>query len=283
LGEIELKKQLRHPNLVNLLGVCTREPPFLALIEFLKGGSLDSWLPKNGHKLLTPTPTKLIRMLHEVALGCQALARSGIVHRDLAARNILVDGRLSVKVADYGLSREVDEDRNYYRLATARPLPLRWTAPEGVSALMWTSASDCYSFGVVVVEMFTFGELPFTNINDDMDLMEILKGSGPIHPLLLPQVAAALARHDASVPPLVAELVERCTARDPRRRPTFEELAQLTSGALTGVGSDGGGGSGSGSDNGSGGASVTVASAGGWVGSRVAAGEEVTTKLESQL
>jgi serine/threonine protein kinase len=283
LGEIDLMKQLRHPNLVTLLGVCTREPPFLALVEFLKGGSLDSWLPNNGHKLLTPTPAKLIRMLHEVALGCQALARSGIVHRDLAARNILVDERLRVKVADYGLSRKVDEDRNYYRLATARPLPLRWTAPEAVSALLWTSASDCYSFGVVVVEMFTFGEFPFTNISDDMDLMEILKGSGPIHPLLLPQVAAALARHDALVPPLVAELVERCTARDPRRRPTFEELALLTCGALTGVGGGGGGGgSGSASGDCGGGTRVGVASAGGLVGSRGAAGEEIT-ELESQL
>jgi serine/threonine protein kinase len=171
-------------------------------------------------------------MLHQVALGCQVLARSGIVHRDLAARNVLVDDRLHVKVADYGLSRDVDEDKNYYRLATSRPMPLRWMAPETVTALAWTSAADCYSFGVVVCEMFTFGGFPFDHIEDDAVFIEILAGAAPIHPLLLAQVAAALARHGAPVPPLVVELVQRCTARDPSSRPSFEELARLTTSAL---------------------------------------------------
>jgi serine/threonine protein kinase len=228
LGEIGLMKRLRHPNLVTLLGVCTREPPFLAVLEFLTGGSLDIWLPENGHKLLKPTPTKLVGMLHQIALGCQALALAGIVHRDLAARNVLVDDRLHVKVADYGLSREVDEGRDYYRLATARPLPLRWTAPEALTTLTWTSASDCYSFGIVAFEMFSFGGFPFEGIEADPAFIELLMGSSPLHPLLLAQVAAVLARYGASVPPSVAELVRLCTVRDPSRRPTFDELARLT-------------------------------------------------------
>jgi serine/threonine protein kinase/Ran GTPase-activating protein (RanGAP) involved in mRNA processing and transport len=246
LSEIALMKQLRHPNLVTLLGVCTRAPPFLALIEFLKGGSLDNWLPTNGHMLLQPAPTKLIYMLHQIALGCQALARAGIVHRDLAARNVLVGERLHVKVADYGLSREVDQDRNYYRLATERPLPLRWTAPEALAALTWTSASDCYSFGIVVVEMFTLGGFPFEKIKSDSDFMAVLTGSVQIHPLLLEQVAAILSQHNTSVPSIVVELVQRCTMRDPSCRPTFEELAHLTtcgSPALIDGGSTSGNGS----------------------------------------
>jgi serine/threonine protein kinase len=167
-------------------------------------------------------------MLHQVALGCQALAHSGIVHRDLAARNVLVDDQLHVKVADYGLSREVNEDRNYYRLASERLLPLRWTAPEAVTTLTWTSAADCYSFGIVVFEMFTFGGFPFNDIESDTDFVAVIGGSMPIHPLLLKQVAAVLVQHGASVPTIVTELVRRCTARDARDRPTFDELTYLT-------------------------------------------------------
>jgi serine/threonine protein kinase len=228
VAEMELMKRLRHPNLITLLGVCTSAPPFLAIIEFLNGGSLDSWLLNNGNKLFKSAPTKLFHMLHQIALGGQALARSGIVHRDLAARNVLVDHRLHVKVADYGLSRDVDEGRNYYRLATEKPMPVRWTAPEAVTSLTWTSASDVYSFGIVVFEMFTFGGFPFTDTYSDTDLMAILVGSQPIHPLLLGQVASVLAQHGHSMPLPVEELVQRCTVRDPSLRPTFDDLVHLT-------------------------------------------------------
>jgi abelson tyrosine-protein kinase 1 len=229
LAEINLMKRLRHPNLVTLLAVCTRAPPFLAVLEFLKGGSLDIWLPKNGSMLLMSAPAKLVYMLHQIALGCQALVRCGIVHRDLAARNVLVGDRLHLKVADFGLSREVDDDKDYYRLASERLLPLRWMAPETVTTLTWTSEADCYAFGIVVFEVFTFGGRPFHDIDSDVALIETLIGSSQIHPLLISQVAVALAQHASLVPPLVTELVRRCTARDPSCRPTFDELVHLTS------------------------------------------------------
>lgn len=80
-------------------------------------------------KLLQPTAAKLVHLLHQVARGFVALGDAEIVHRDLAARNILVDENLLVKVADYGLSRDVDDDKNYYRITSYNAnLPLRWTA-----------------------------------------------------------------------------------------------------------------------------------------------------------
>jgi serine/threonine protein kinase len=229
VAEIELMKRLRHPNLVALLGVCTRAPPFWAVLELLHGGSLDEWLPSNGPALLNPAPTRLVVMLNQVALGCLALSQAGIIHRDLAARNILVDSKLQVKVADYGLSRDVDEDRNYYRLTTERPLPVRWTAPEAVVTLTWTSASDCYSYGVVVFEMFTFGAFPFALIDSDGSFIELLASKEPLHTVLLAQIKAELAKHGVLVvPPIVVELTTMCLARDPHSRPTFAELARLT-------------------------------------------------------
>jgi serine/threonine protein kinase len=167
-------------------------------------------------------------MLHQVALGCLALSRAGIVHRDLAARNLLVDSQLQVKVADYGLSRDVDEDRNYYRLTTERLIPMRWTAPESVVSLKWTSASDCYSYGIVVFEMFTFGEFPFNHIADG-PFVELLASEKALHRELLGQIGSTLAKHGVQTVPLIVEtLVSRCVVRKPGDRPTFEELAQLT-------------------------------------------------------
>ena len=99
LAEIELMKQLRHPNLVKLLGVCVEVRPFYMVLEFLKGGSLEDWLPENGAKM---SAERLTHMLHQVALGFVALGNANIVHRDLASRNVLIDEHLHIKVADYG-------------------------------------------------------------------------------------------------------------------------------------------------------------------------------------
>jgi serine/threonine protein kinase len=229
IAEINLMKRFRHPNLVRLLGVCTEGAPLLMLLEFSKGGSLDEWLPQNGHKLLKPVPKKLVYILHQVARGCLALSQFGIVHRDLAARNILIGDHLRVKVADYGLSRDVDEDRNYYRLATERPLPVRWTSPESLATLTWTTASDCYSFGVVVFECFTFGSFPFDGIDDDTAFIATLVGTAPLYPLLLAQTCSVLAKYGATIPPLIHQLITMCTARNASLRPSFSELVRLTS------------------------------------------------------
>lgn len=241
LREATLMKQFRHPNLVQLLGVCTATKPYMMILEFLTGGSLDQWLPSNGPLLLKPTASKLVHLLHQVALGMTELGKVGIVHRDLAARNCLIDEHLHVKVADYGLSRDVDEDKNYYRIHTERPIPLRWTAPEAVTVLKFTSASDVFAFGVLAFEMFTFGGFPFDAIADDSRYLELLTGviSGhkvqtelePLHRPLMLQINTALAKYGVPAgapPPLISTLLEDCLYRDPVQRPTFEQLAQRT-------------------------------------------------------
>jgi serine/threonine protein kinase len=126
LAEMQLMMKLRHPNLVGLLGVVTKSDPLMLILEFLPGGSLDNWL----HTPRDASTEDLLYILYQVALGMSGLHALGIVHRDLAARNVLVGVDLAVKVADYGLSRDVTESKEYYRFRSNRPLPLRWTAPE---------------------------------------------------------------------------------------------------------------------------------------------------------
>lgn len=163
------------------------------------------------------------------------------MHRDLAARNCLIDEHLHVKVADYGLSRDVDEDKNYYRIHTERPIPLRWTAPEAVTVLKFTSASDVFAFGVLAFEIFTFGCFPFDAIADDSQYLELLTGTiggqkvetqlEALHRPLALQIKAVLVKHGVQAgapPPLISTLLEDCLYRDPLQRPTFAELVQRT-------------------------------------------------------
>jgi serine/threonine protein kinase len=257
LAEMAIMKQFRHPNLVQLLGCCTEVQPNYMILEFSTGGSLDEWLPVNGPKLLKPTAAKLVHLLHQVSLGMLALGQAEIIHRDLAARNVLVDERLQIKVADFGLSRDVEEDHNYYRLKTDRPLPLRWTAPESIKLGKFSIASDVYAFGVLVFEVFSFGALPFAAYPDNMVFVGFLAGLnqrptvsgvgggaavgmvavGPVHEPLVTQLGKVLNVHGVrAVPPLIEELLRCCVVRDPVRRLAFGQIARKTSRAGAGAG-----------------------------------------------
>ena len=84
------------------------------------------------------------------------LSSLGIIHRDLACRNILIDEGKLLKITDFGLSRETDEI--YVQKCTGR-VPVKWMAIEAIIAREFTSASDVWSFGVVLWEIGTLGIL----------------------------------------------------------------------------------------------------------------------------
>ena len=120
----------------------------------------------------------------------------GVVHRDLAARNVLVGVDLTVKVADYGLSREVTAEREYYRHRSDRPVPMRWMAPEVFRELKWTRASDVYSFGVLAYEVYSRGRLPFDQLSDEA-VIQLLTGSST--PLVAALFGAAVSTMPAAL------------------------------------------------------------------------------------
>jgi abelson tyrosine-protein kinase 1 len=225
LAEVEVMKSLRHPNLVTLLGVCTKERPLLMVLEYLPGGSLDVWLPKCGKHA---RPFELLRIVNQAARGMVALGTAGIIHRDLAARNVLVDEKLRVKIADFGLSREASDgdDRNYYRMKTARPLPLRWTAPEVVTKLLYSVRSDVYAFGVFMFEVYSFGAFPFGEIKNDQTFLGVLGGTN-VAKGAEPSASLAVDLPSSKVsgaPVEVQTLLEECLFRDSNARPTFADI-----------------------------------------------------------
>lgn len=219
LNECTIMKRLRHPNLVALLAVCTTSEPLLMVLELLSGGSLEDWLPLNGHKL---DAAELLHLLNQVALGLRELHRNGIIHRDLASRNVLIDEDLTTKIADYGLSRDVAaENKEYYRVRNNRALPIRWMAPEVLKTRSFDRASDMYAFGVTAYEVYSLGEYPFDDIYEDSDFVKVLSSTDPLYPLLG-------FRPDQIVPPNAELLIKRCISRNPDERPSGDDLVKLT-------------------------------------------------------
>ena len=106
----------------------------------------------------------------------QYLSEMQFVHRDLAARNILVDSDLVCKVADFGLSRTLENDPHATYTTQGGKIALRWTAPECIRYREFTSASDVWSFGIVMWEVMSYGEKPYWNMTNNEVMQSIANG-----------------------------------------------------------------------------------------------------------
>ena len=92
----------------------------------------------------------------------------------MAARNVLVDEDGGLKIADFGLARDI-KVRDYYRKDSAGRLPVKWMAPESLFVNVYTSQSDVWSFGVLLWEIVTLGESPYPDMVDIENLFHLLR------------------------------------------------------------------------------------------------------------
>uniref|UniRef100_A0A3Q4MPK6 Ephrin type-A receptor 7 n=1 Tax=Neolamprologus brichardi TaxID=32507 RepID=A0A3Q4MPK6_NEOBR len=209
LCEASIMGQFDHPNVVHLEGVVTRKPVMI-VIEYMENGSLDAFLRKHDGQF---TVIQLVGMLRGIAAGMRYLSDMGYVHRDLAARNILVNCNLVCKVSDFGLSRVIDDDPEAVYTTTGGKIPVRWTAPEAIQYRKFTSASDVWSYGVVMWEVMSYGERPYW----DMSNQDVIKAIEEGYRLPAPM----------DCPPGLHQLMLDCWQKDRAERPKFDQIVGI--------------------------------------------------------
>nr|XP_056706328.1 fibroblast growth factor receptor 2 isoform X4 [Euleptes europaea] len=224
VSEMEMMKMIgRHKNIINLLGACTQDGPLYVLVEYASKGNLREYLrarrpPGMEYSFdINRVPEEqmtfkdLVSCTYQLARGMEYLASQKCIHRDLAARNVLVTENNVMKIADFGLARDIN-NIDYYKKTTNGRLPVKWMAPEALFDRVYTHQSDVWSFGVLMWEIFTLGGSPYPGIPVE-ELFKLLKEG---HRMDKP----------ANCTNELYMMMRDCWHAVPSQRPTFKQLVE---------------------------------------------------------
>uniref|UniRef100_A0A667ZWJ0 Tyrosine-protein kinase n=2 Tax=Myripristis murdjan TaxID=586833 RepID=A0A667ZWJ0_9TELE len=225
--EIEILKSLQHENIVKYKGVCysAGRKNLRLIMEYLPYGSLRDYLMKNKDRF---DSKKLLHYASQICKGMEYLGIKRYIHRDLATRNILVESEMRVKIGDFGLTKVLPQDKEYYTVREPGESPIFWYAPESLTANKFSVASDVWSFGVVLYELFTYSDKNCSPPAVFMDKMGSEKqGQMIVYHLidLLVEQGYRLPAPD-NCPKEIQRIMAECWSSDPSQRPTFTKLVQ---------------------------------------------------------
>ena len=184
LEEAIVTWQFEHANIVQMYGVVTAGFPYLMVLELCSKGSLLNHVKRED---VNHSTSHLLGILCGVADGMSYLVSRCFVHRDLAARNILLDDDYRAKICDFGLGRNYQKDAYVYHMASEKPLPIRWTDPWALQHQTFSESSDVWSFGVMVIEVFTNGAQPYGNWPNLLVLNSLCDGYRHLRPERMPE------------------------------------------------------------------------------------------------
>ena len=204
------------------MGACTLHGPLWLILEYCPFGDLQKFLRRQ-KDFLHPDWEKsdekplcfleLTKMAMEVSDGMGFLSSQNVVHRDLSARNILVGKNMQMKIADFGMARDVAQSDNEYQMESDDIVPVRWMALESLQLGTYTSSSDVWSFGIVVWEIFTMGCRPYSGIHNH-EIVNFLQSGQRM-------------KQPDHCPNEIFEIMKMCWSYIPTARPTFHQLSEM--------------------------------------------------------
>ncbi|KAM3599821.1 uncharacterized protein V6R79_012070 [Siganus canaliculatus] len=222
--EIEILKSLQHENIVKYKGVCysAGRRNLRLIMEYLPYGSLRDYLIKHKDRF---DSKKLLHYASQICKGMDYLATKRYIHRDLATRNILVESEMRVKIGDFGLTKVLPQDKEYYTVREPGESPIFWYAPESLTESKFSVASDMWSFGVVLYELFTYSDKNCSPPAVFMDKMGNEKQGQMIvyHLIDLLKQGYRLPAPDYC-PNEIYKIMTDCWSSEPNFRPTFKTL-----------------------------------------------------------
>ncbi|XP_077580394.1 discoidin domain-containing receptor 2 [Stigmatopora nigra] len=229
LEEIRIMSRLRDPNIVRLRAVCMDKDPLCMITEYMENGDLNQFLynlrlkdvedgQKENDEKNTVSYSKLINMAMQIASGMKYLSSLNFVHRDLATRNCLVGKNYTIKIADFGMSRNLYRG-DYYRIQGRAVLPIRWMSWESILLGKFTMASDVWAFGVTLWEILTLcKKQPYSNLSDE----QVIENTGEFFRDQGKQVY--LPQPPCCPDNVYNDLMLSCWKRNAKQRPSFQDI-----------------------------------------------------------
>ncbi|XP_067341837.1 receptor-type tyrosine-protein kinase FLT3 isoform X1 [Channa argus] len=213
-------------NYVPMYGSTTRGQEDIALLN-LSSSDLNTYeepeiyenLDNETEDVQALTFDDLLSFAFQVAKGMEFLSSKNCIHRDLAARNVLVTKGRLVKIGDFGLARDIDNDSNYVVRGNVR-LPVKWMAPESIFQGMYTMKSDVWAYGILLWEIFSLGVTPYPGIKVDHTFYSMIERGFKME---CPYYANES----------VYGMMCKCWALDPNGRPSFSKLVSFMCCQLT--------------------------------------------------
>ncbi|KAL5538559.1 hypothetical protein UlMin_044991 [Ulmus minor] len=225
INEVVVLSQINHRNIVKLLGCCLETETPLLVYEFISNGTLS-------HHIRNKDPKSSLSWENRLSIACDvagalaymhSAASIPIFHRDIKSSNILLDDKYKAKIADFGTSRSLPNEKTH--LSTAVQGTLGYMDPGYFHTSHFTDKSDVYSYGVTLVELLT-GENPFSFAKDEMKNLVAtfitLTQENQLFQILDPRVAAEAGEEAIRA---IADLATRCLMLDGTKRPTMKEVS----------------------------------------------------------
>ncbi|PAN03680.1 hypothetical protein PAHAL_1G015000 [Panicum hallii] len=215
--EVYIMRKVRHRNVVQFIGACTRQPNLYIVTDFMSGGSVYDYLHKKNSTFKLP---EILKVAIDISKGMNYLHQNNIIHRDLKTANLLMDENRVVKVADFGVARVKDQSG----VMTAETGTYRWMAPEVIEHKPYDHKADVFSFAIVLWELLT-GKIPYEYLTPLQAAIGVVqKGIRPTIP--------------KDTHPKLIKLLQKCWHRDPAERPDFSEILEILQRLSKEVGTD---------------------------------------------